>query len=293
MRFSNGGHSLWFGTDDAPAPQGVVSSPQSIVVAVQPAHTAHRVDVRYRINNGLQRLLRTSLVDENPLTGVQRYRAGFPSLPSGAIVQYAPVLSSLGRTVDSLVDGIYPASFNTLTGSTAAPATETPTVSEARFPFSLELLFKANCTLNAELLGETPDGLRYDFFVKKGTLDGPVLRGKFLQGGDWMRVRRDGMGIPNIRVTLQMEDGAKVLMEAGGWFDFGPNGYSNAQHGIFAPSGNLMTQPTFLTSDPRYAWLMRSQCFGVGVVDMDVAANSFTLHDDVYRIVRPETPKTR
>ncbi len=289
MRFSSQGFSLWFGTTDAPAPTNEAPAQQlpPIRVAVQPAHALNRVDIRYRVSGGSQRLLRTSLKETDSQTQTQYFGANFPQLPPGALVEYAPLLTTAGRTVDSLKDGAYPASFRVPEADFPRPPVA-PEASEFplgyRFPFRLELLFRATCKLRAELLGETPDGLRYNFFVDQGTLDGPQLRGKFLQGGDWMRVRHDGMGIPNIRVTLLLEDGTKVLMEAGGWFDFGPAGYENAKRGVFGRVGNLMTQPTFLTSDQRYAWLMRSQCFGVGAVDL----TSFTLRDDVYRIVRPD-----
>lgn len=288
MRFSSPRLKLWFGTADSPAPQGEVPAgqPLTVMIAVEPANPNNRVEIRYRVNRGVQRVLRTSVANAISQMQTQFFLGQFPPFPQGVAVEYAPLLSNIKETLDSLIDGAYPATFSV---SPPTPAkgivSESSDILLGRFPFRLELIFSITCRLHAELIGDTPDGLRYDFFIEEGTLNGPLLRGRFLrEGGDWMRVRRDGVGIPDIRVTFLLNDGVKILMESGGWFDFGPDGYENAKRGIFPTSGNLITQPSFFTSDPRYTWLMRAHCFGVGNVDL----NSFTVRDDVYRIIRPE-----
>lgn len=286
--FANQLSRLWFGTHDAPAPTENVSAADRVQlrIAVEPATPLNQVHVRYRVNGGVQRLLTAALDRGESSSKIQIFKVQFPLLVPGTVVEYAPFLTRAGQVLDSLIDGRFPAKF-------AVSESENPDVeqlltkrtdpAQGRFPFRLRFIFSITCKLKPEVIGDTPDGVRYNFLIEEGTVDGPLLRGKFLpEGGDFMRIRSDGIGIPSIRVTFLLDDGAKVYMESAGWFDFGPNGYENAKAGRFADAGNLISYPYFFTSHPKYAWLLRAQCFGVGVVDL----KSFVVRDDVHQILR-------
>ena len=45
-------------------------------------------------------------------------------------------------------------------------------------------------------------------------------------GGDWMRVRPDGIGVCAINALIRPDDGGVVLTEYSGLVDFGPDGYA-------------------------------------------------------------------
>ena len=51
-----------------------------------------------------------------------------------------------------------------------------------------------------EVIGETPEGIRVNFYVTGGEITGTRLNGKVLPvGGDWLTLRRDGVGILDVR----------------------------------------------------------------------------------------------
>jgi hypothetical protein len=199
------------------------------------------------------------------------------------------MLTSSGRTVTT---PDYPAAFSVpeprqsrvaLAKPHPAPTALSPAITLGRFPFQLEFLFGITCQMRREVIGETPDGLRFDFLIEHGVIEGPRLKGRFrAEGGDWMRLRPDGIGIPDIRVTFELDDRTLILMESAGTFDLGPDGYARAVANQLPPYGNFMSTPRFYTSNPNYAWLVRASTFGVGLVDM----KTFVVRDDVFEIVR-------
>lgn len=61
MRFTNEGLTIWYGTDDAPAPvDGCEQSRQgvSVTVAIQPPNPSNVLTLRYRVDQGLVRTAR-------------------------------------------------------------------------------------------------------------------------------------------------------------------------------------------------------------------------------------------
>ena len=78
------------------------------------------------------------------------------------------------------------------------------------FDYSLEHLFSYEVSLERpQMIGPLPEGIRAIFYVTKGEVTGPKLRGRILPGGgDWLTVRTDGVGILDVRGTLESDDGA-------------------------------------------------------------------------------------
>ncbi len=59
-------------------------------------------------------------------------------------------------------------------------------------------------------------------------MTGPKLRGKMLPGGgDWLTVRTDGVGILDVRATIESDDGALIYLAYTGVGDLGEDGYQN------------------------------------------------------------------
>jgi hypothetical protein len=134
------------------------------------------------------------------------------------------------------------------------------------------LVFFAALTINLrpEILGDTPDGYRISFFVDDGRVVGPCIDAVVRRdGGDWMCIRRDGIGLIDVRITYETTDGALILDRAGGFFDVGPDGYAKVAAGQFTGTPPFYATPTFLTAHPDWKWLNRCQGFGIGRVVME------------------------
>lgn len=121
-----------------------------------------------------------------------------------------------------------------------------------------------------EVIGVTPAGLKVDWFITGGTVAGPKLNARVrAEGGDWMTIRTDGIGVLGIRATLETSDGALIYTTYSGVFDLGEDGYQNFLEKRWPSTPPVRSAPMFLTAHPKYAWRNRLQCLGVGVVYMD------------------------
>jgi hypothetical protein len=120
-----------------------------------------------------------------------------------------------------------------------------------------------------EVIGPVPEGVRINFYVTAGEVSGPKMRGRLRTvGGDWLLLRTDGVGILDVRATLELDDGALVYTTYGGVVDLGPDGYNQFLKGILPPRPELRIAPRYYTSHADYVWLNRLQCVGVGVFDV-------------------------
>jgi hypothetical protein len=132
-------------------------------------------------------------------------------------------------------------------------------------PLLPDLTFLASVALRFETLlnvGETPNGVHLQFEVS-GSVAGPKLKGRLASSTAYLLVDPDGVGLLNVRAPLVLTDGARAEFEATGRSDFGSEGYRCATVGDL-PSSPLGWCPRILTGHPRYAWLNRAQCLGVG-----------------------------
>jgi hypothetical protein len=117
-----------------------------------------------------------------------------------------------------------------------------------------------------EIIGHLPEGLRINFYITGGEVSGPKVFGKVRPvGGDWMLVRRDGIGILDIRTTIETRDGALIYATLGGTFDFGEDGFERLSQGNQPASGApFRASPRFESAHPNYLWLNRLHCLGIG-----------------------------
>ncbi len=135
-----------------------------------------------------------------------------------------------------------------------------------------DMTFLAALTLNLrpEVIGETLDGYRINFFVESGRVVGPRINAIIRRdGGDWLRIRRDGIGELDFRMTYETADGALIFYHGGGVLDLGPDGYAKVAAGQFTGRPPFYSTPTFMTAHPQWQWLNRIQGFGLGRVVME------------------------
>lgn len=132
--------------------------------------------------------------------------------------------------------------------------------------YRLEHLFSFNAFLDVDVIGPVAEGIRVNFRVTSGEISGPKLQGKLRPtGGDWLTLRTDGVGILDVRVTFETDDGALIGASYTGVADLGEDGHPRFLAGESPPSGlPLRVVPRFQTSHPAYTWLNRLQCLGIG-----------------------------
>ncbi len=110
----------------------------------------------------------------------------------------------------------------------------------------------ANTAQQAVIAG-APSGTRVMVNVSGGTFEGPNLKGTVLAGGgDWVTARADGSVKLDVRITLQTDDGAHILMTYSGIGVRGEDGLS------------LRTAPLFETGAEKYLWLNNIQAIAHG-----------------------------
>jgi hypothetical protein len=126
---------------------------------------------------------------------------------------------------------------------------------------TLQLEYAANfeIALDApQVVGQTPDGLRQIVYVSGGTASGPLINGTFLPGGgDWVRVRSDGVFVLDVRVTLELDDGHLAFSHYPGYGVISQEQYGRILGGeeVDATEYYLRTTPRFETDSEQYAWL--------------------------------------
>lgn len=134
--------------------------------------------------------------------------------------------------------------------------------------FSQICSYTVTLQMPPEVIGPVPEGIRVNIYLTGGQVTGERLRGEVLPvGADWLLIRRDGVGIVDVRASIRTHDGALLYASYGGVVDLGPDGYERFLAGEMPPQFPVRTAPRFQTSHPAYAWLNRLQCVGVGIVE--------------------------
>ena len=213
--------------------------------------------------------------------GEQPFGIDFPPVRDGALLTWRPVLSRAGRRLDPR-DGGLPDSVLKAVPVEAPAALSVEPKAPARFPYQLEFLARVTVPLEQPpiMVGKTPDGLRIVFPLGKGgTIRGPKMNGTVEHvGGDWMRVREDGIGVTAIRAIITMDDGATLQSEYSGFVDFGADGQAELAAGRGPQRAPLNLTPKYLTQHPRWQWLNRLQCVAFGVVTMRTLLVEYDLY---------------
>lgn len=110
-----------------------------------------------------------------------------------------------------------------------------------------------------QAIGATPLGGRRIVPVSGGEFTGDRLRGQVLPhaGSDWLLERRDGSFQQDVRLTLQTDDGALILMSYRGVRHAPPDVSARLARGeeVSPTEYYLRTAPFFETAAERYAWI--------------------------------------
>jgi len=149
--------------------------------------------------------------------------------------------------------------------------------------YSPEYIFSYTAQLQAppEAIGPTPEGLRVNFFITGGEVRGPRLQGTLRPvGGAWLTVRPDGVGILDVRITIETRDGALIYGAYTGVGDLGEDGYDRFLRGDLPEKLPLRLTPRFLTAHPDHAWINRIQCVNIGEANLA----TFQVSYDVYAL---------
>ncbi|MGE0104940.1 MAG: DUF3237 domain-containing protein [Blastocatellales bacterium] len=146
---------------------------------------------------------------------------------------------------------------------------------------NLEHIFSYTASLKnpPEVIGPLPEGIRINFYVTGGTVTGPKLEGRILPvGGDWLTLRKDGVGILDVRATMETQDGALIYTAYSGIIDFGEDGYDRFLRRELPPTAELRIAPRYYTAHPSYQWLNRLQCVGIGRSDSTRSEVSYDIY---------------
>ena len=277
---------------DLPLPRGFCPPGDSLPIVVG-STSAHPADVVEVLLRRVGRRTRTVRALREPRTGgvTQWFRSQLPPVGTREFDEYRVVLTRAGQRLATLpADG----SWLRLTPATTAPAPPTDQTGSGsagsappgaaidtqhrdatwpcrqRFAYELEFFAALTADLQAHILGATPHGYRINFSVLDGRVLGPRIDAIIQPtGGDWMYIRRDGIGRPNIIITYETSDGALILEQAEGVFDLGSEGYAKAASGDFTGSPEFYAAPTWSTAHPDWQWLNRRQGFGFGRVVLE------------------------
>ena len=130
-------------------------------------------------------------------------------------------------------------------------------------------LFRLEIDLHPTLeAGATPHGLRRIFPVAGGRFHGDRLSGAVLPetSGDWLLARQDGTFQQDVRLLLQTNDGALILMSYRGVRRASTEVTARMTSGEHVDRSEyyLRTAPFFETSAPQYAWINQIVSVGVG-----------------------------
>jgi len=108
-------------------------------------------------------------------------------------------------------------------------------------------------------IGATPLGRRRVVNVAGGTFAGERLRGRILDGADWLLLRGDGCFQQDVRMTLETDDGALIYMTSFGLRHGPPEVLAALARGESVDPSKyyFRTAPRFETSASQYAFLNR------------------------------------
>lgn len=254
--------------------------PLDLLFTVLPGHPSNQLFVEHTSDGRKGITVRGSPEGVDPMTGAQRFRVRMPPLAPDETALYAPVLTRAGlliqalpirstRGMRTLAEPAVPDTFRAL--PMAGP----------RYEWASEFLgaFSVRLVKPPESMGPCPDGMRIIYRIDSGEVSGPRING-IVRGGDWMVVRRDGVGVAESRITYETSDGALLLSRYSGILDLGPQGYERAQRNDFDPHPPVVLAPQFITSHPNWLWLNRLQCIAVGRANM----TDLSLRVDIYAI---------
>lgn len=139
-----------------------------------------------------------------------------------------------------------------------------------RFDYELDYFATLTAALTAQVIGDTPAGFRINFCVIDGSVAGPAINALIRPGGsDYMVIRTDGIGLADISITYETEDGSLILNRSAGMCHFGSECLARMRRGKFTGVADFCSTPTWSTAAPRWKALNDAQGLGMGRADLD------------------------
>ena len=296
MKLVNEGLTLWYLGPDTPGPaeEDADRSGLSLIVGAKPPSPSNSVLVNYRVDGKSVRQIVARDIGTDYTRQAQYFHAAFPRFVEGRSVEYGPVLSCAGRQVPApRARPELPSKFTLAPLPSEAPRTgpqrdRAVGATAQVFTPRLEFVSSIRTTFSSsfDLFGDTPEGVRINYYLEDGQAVGPLLNARVLpRGGDFMTIRRDGVGALTVRAVYQTIDGALLSADYYGFLDLGEDGYSRALKGQFPELAALQLAPRFMTgeSEHNYRWMNRCQFIAVGQVrlrDRSVVYDLFAVHND-------------
>jgi len=132
-----------------------------------------------------------------------------------------------------------------------------------------------------QMVTATPYGLRKIVPVLGGTFTGERLNGSILPTGghDWAMTRADGVLVLDVRLVLETDDGAQILMTYRGIRTGTPAVLARIASGEYVDPAEYYFRivPFFETGSEKYAWLNSIVCLGFG--ERVKAGPKYTVHE--------------
>jgi Protein of unknown function (DUF3237) len=281
--YSEKGLSLRWDAPDL-VPSGWQGPGPRIVVAARPPHPSNVVTVVYTVNGGATCVARGYRMQLAPRPdGEEWFAVHLPPQADCAVMAFVPILSCSGREADPRRGGYSLTQVMEPPVPAALRIADPPRPAGQPLAYAMELLTRITAPLVRPpvVIGETAEGLRIAFQLAKGaTARGPRLNGSILHSGDWMLVRRDGIGLPGARIIIETDQGGLIMGEYGGVVDFGLDGHELLMTGRGPKEAAVQMTPRFVTSEASLDWLNRLQCIAVGRVTM----STLLVEYDVYSV---------
>jgi hypothetical protein len=267
----------------------VAGAPLTVDVTAAPGHPSNVVYVLYRIDYGPVCVAHAVPVGSGARTdSSQRFEAVLPRLSPGQRLEYRAELRRVGQLLAwAPRDTTWNSSTANTSGPDAEPSASSPSGSPGqdlagtpRFGYSLEFLGALTVSLRAEVMGETPEGYRINFFIREGAVHGPRMNGTVRsgEGSDYMLIDPGGVGRTHVHLTYEMSGGGLVLEISDGIFYTGPGGYERITRGIFEGTAPYIGAPLFTTASPQWGWMNSIQCVGLGWAVLD----ELRVESDIY-----------
>src|SRR5262245_50735620 len=227
-----------------------------------------------------------------PWSLIQRRRVAHAAAAGGVNERSplsTPITKASAKTVISMLPGSHPhpradgsrmRSATTLRGGVSLTFRYSK-VQEAMFMDTRLLMILRVKVATPQNLGAVPLGTRRTAPLSGGSFEGPRLRGTVVAGGsaDWQVLRSDAVLEMDLRVTLQTDDGALILMRSFGLRHGPPEIIAAIGRGetVDPAAYYFRTTPRFETAHPAYAFLNRIVAIASG--DRRPEGSIYTVHE--------------
>ncbi len=136
---------------------------------------------------------------------------------------------------------------------------------------SLEFLFQIRLYFTSRLRFPADDaGAEIGFvLIDSGTIEGPYLNGKIVphSGGDWAKIRADGVVAHQAHYILQADDGEYIYMRNSGYHAYPGKEWVGRLHEASEEqraADYFRATPVFETAAPAHRWLSKTIVVGTG-----------------------------